>query len=127
MGPDRLSKRPVIDEHDFYAGEYIVDGEPVEISIEVTIIDLNDNQLRHFGNYIEWWDKTNIILLEGPPASETDRESVIPALRLTFKGGYDPEEDDFYGQSFYAITIGDSKQAVKFTIKDKRNCGFLYL
>lgn len=127
MGPDRLSKRPVIDEHDFYAGEYIVDGEPVEISIEVTVIDLNDNQLRHFGNYIEWWDKTNITLLEGPPASETDRESVIPALRLTFKGGYDPEEDDFYGQSFYAITIGDSKQAVKFTTKDKRNCGFLYL
>lgn len=127
MGPDRLSKRPVIDEHDFYAGEYIVDGEPVEISIEVTVIDLNDNQLRHFGNYIEWWDKTNITLLEGPPASETDRESVIPALRLTFKGGYDPEEDDFYGQSFYATTIGDSKQAVKFTTKDKRNCGFLYL
>ena len=23
MGPDRLSRSPVIDEHDFYAGEYI--------------------------------------------------------------------------------------------------------
>jgi putative ATP-dependent endonuclease of OLD family len=30
MGPERLSRRPVIDEHDFYAGEYVdPQGQPV--------------------------------------------------------------------------------------------------
>lgn len=36
LGPERLSRRPVIDEHDFYAGRYIdVEGQPVSINVEV--------------------------------------------------------------------------------------------
>lgn len=35
MGPDRLSRSPVIDEHDFYAGEYLANNTPVQIKIEV--------------------------------------------------------------------------------------------
>ncbi|MBQ6171439.1 MAG: AAA family ATPase [Clostridia bacterium] len=31
MGPDRIARHPVIDEHDFYAGEYLIDNTPVEI------------------------------------------------------------------------------------------------
>ena len=46
MGPDRLSKRPVIDEHDFYAGEYLIDETPVEIIIEVIVIDLSEEHLQ---------------------------------------------------------------------------------
>ena len=38
MGPERLARRPVIDEHDFYAGEYLVDGVSAEIHIEVIVI-----------------------------------------------------------------------------------------
>ncbi len=30
MGPDRLARHPIIDEHDFYAGEYIKNGIPVD-------------------------------------------------------------------------------------------------
>ena len=37
MGPDRLSRSPVIDEHDFYAGEYLANDTPVQIKIEVTV------------------------------------------------------------------------------------------
>ena len=88
MGPDRLSKRQVIDEHDFYAGEYLIDETPVEITIEVIVIDLSEEQLRHFGNYIEWWDTEQKELLQGPPAADTEKETVVPALRLLFKGGY---------------------------------------
>ncbi len=42
LGPERLSRRPVIYEHDFYAGEYVdPQGQPVNITIEAVITDLN--------------------------------------------------------------------------------------
>ena len=41
LGPERLSRRPVIDEHDFYAGRYIDgEGQPVSINVEVIVADL---------------------------------------------------------------------------------------
>ncbi len=103
MGPDRLAKHPVINEHDFYVGEYMQDGAPVKITIEVVVANLNEEQLRHFANNIEQWNTTTKSLLEGPPAGATNNENVIPALRLTFIGNYDPEEDDFVGQTFLLL------------------------
>ena len=50
MGPDRLSRSPVIDEHDFYAGEYLANDTPVQIKIEVTVIGLSEDQKIYFGN-----------------------------------------------------------------------------
>jgi len=42
LGPERLSRRPIIDEHDFYAGRYIGDEEnSVEIKVEVVVTDRN--------------------------------------------------------------------------------------
>ena len=127
MGPDRLSRHPVIDEHDFYAGEYLKDGLPIEIIVEVTVIGLSDEQQRHFGSNIEWWNEKDEIILSGPPAIETDGENVVPALRLTFKGSYDPEEDDFTGQTFFASSLREGLIPEPFRAKDKRMCGFLYL
>lgn len=127
LGPDRITRYPVIDEHDFYAGEYLIDNNPVEITIEVVVIDLNEEQLRHFGSYLEWWDKEQKDLLYGPPATDTEKESVVPALRVLFKGSYDPEEDDFDGQTFFALTLKDGATPIVFRTKDKRYCGFLYL
>lgn len=97
MGPDRLSRSPVIDEHDFYAGEYLANDTPVQIKIEVTVIGLSVDQKIYFGNHIEWWDRCKGALISGPPASSTDVESVEPALRLAFQGNYNLEEDDFEG------------------------------
>jgi putative ATP-dependent endonuclease of OLD family len=88
MGPERLARRPVVDEHDFYAGEYLIDGVSTEIHIEVIVINLNEEQIRHFGNNIEWWNSKDNTLIEGPPVESTDQEGVIPALRLAFKGLY---------------------------------------
>lgn len=127
MGPDRLARHPVIDEHDFYAGEYIQNGTPVEIIIEVIVTNLNEEQLRHFANYIEWWNVTAKSLLEGPPAGTTDDEGVFPALRLTFIGNYDSEEDDFVGQTYFASSLRHDGQPELFRTRDKRKCGFLYL
>lgn len=35
LGPERLFRRPVVDEHDFHCGRYLdKDGNPIEIRIE---------------------------------------------------------------------------------------------
>ena len=127
MRPDRLSRSPVIDEHDFYAGEYLANDTPVQIKIEVTVIGLSEDQKIYFGNHIEWWDRCKGALISGPPASSTDAKSVEPALRLAFQGNYNLEEDDFEGQTYFAETLREGSTPELFRKKDKRNCGFLYL
>ncbi|HHW2553956.1 TPA: ATP-dependent endonuclease, partial [Pseudomonas aeruginosa] len=69
LGPERLSRRPVIDEHDFYAGTYVdpVKKEVVPIQIEVIVAGLSDEQQRHFRDHIEWWDAQAKTLLVGAP------------------------------------------------------------
>ena len=47
MGPDRLARHPVIDEHDFYGGEYLKGDKTVQIYIEVVVIGLSEDQKIH--------------------------------------------------------------------------------
>jgi len=129
LGPERLSRRPVVDEHDFYAGQYLsAEGQPMPLSVEVIVADLNEEQLRHFREHLEWWDTNAKTLLAGPPAERTDVAGVWPALRVFFRGAYDAEEDDFLGNTFFALPapIGAGEHQV-FRASDKRKCGFLYL
>src|SRR5436305_2363384 len=66
LGPDRINRAAPIDEHDFYAGRYLdAEGNPVPIEIEVTIVDLNPEQVRHFKGNLEFWDEA--ALVAGPP------------------------------------------------------------
>ena len=126
LGPERLSRYPVIDEHDFYAGIY--DGEnPPEIYIEVLIVDLSDTQLIHFKDNIEWWDEANKKFVEGPSPEGTDEATVLPALRLAFSGCYDKEEDDFTGETYFLHPPKEEGPRLKFGTRDKRLCGFLFL
>jgi putative ATP-dependent endonuclease of OLD family len=128
LGPERLSRYSVIDEHDFYAGQYIGDGEnPRSINVEVVIIDLSKDQKRHFRYHLEWWNLNNNSLIEGPPPESTDKDGVVPALRLGFKGYYDPEEDDFAGETFFLSPLKDDGTYDSFGKRDKRLCGFLFL
>lgn len=129
LGPERLSRRPVVDEHDFYAGQYLsVEGQPIPLSVEVIVADLNEEQLRHFREHLEWWDSNAKTLLAGPPAEGTDAAGVGPALHVFFRGAYDAEEDDFLGNTFFALPapIGAGEYQA-FRASDKRKCGFLYL
>lgn len=128
IGPERLSRYPVVNEHDFYAGQYISeDDEPIYIAIEVVIVDLNDEQQRYFRNHLEWWNGNNNSLIEGPPPEFTDQENVIPALRVGFIGYYNAEEDDFEGKTFFLSPKKDDDTYDSFRRSDKRNCGFLFL
>ena len=54
LGPERIRRHPVINEHDFYAGEYLDrDGNPILVKIEVIITGLSTDQQRHFWDHID--------------------------------------------------------------------------
>lgn len=127
LGPERLARSPVVNEHDFYAGKYLDAGQNViEIRIEAVVVDLNDEQTRHFRNNIEWWDTSTSSLVEGPP-EKTNEPNVTPAIRLGFKGMYDIDDDDFKGSTFFLSPQNDDGSYQTFRTSDKRICGFLFL
>jgi len=133
LGPDRLNRFPVIDEHDFYQGKYInvsddsSEPEIEKIIISVTIIDLSEEQIARFGDYIEFWNTAENTLYETPNPSGVDEEVITEAIRVTFVGNYNIDEDDFEGKTFYTRSIDEGITPQHFNKKDKQLCGFLYL
>jgi len=129
LGPDRLNRRSPIDEHDFYQGQYLQRGEDEspKIKIEATITDLTEEQRNRFLDYLEWWNNSEQVLHTSPPAESVDNEVIEAALRITFIGKYDPEEDDFLVNTYFARSLEESDNPQAFTKKDKQHCGFLYL
>lgn len=129
LGPERLARRPVVDEHDFHAGVYVnvEKAEVVPIQTEVVVAGLSEEQQRHFRDHLEWWDSSAKLFLGGPPAEGVDAPHVWAALRVFFNGWYDVEEDDFAGDTYYALPQQPDGGYVRFTTSDKRRCGFLYL
>lgn len=130
LGPDRINRSPVIDEHDFYEGKYVADpagGEKPIIQIEVTITDLSSEQNSHFQDYLEWWDIKKNELHISPPPSSIDPSNIVSAIRISFMGQYEEEEDDFKGATFYSRSIEESENPISFLRRDKYLCGFLYL
>lgn len=129
LGPDRLARHPKVDEHDFFRGDYLSpEGEPrKEIRIEVTVINLSEEQQNRFVDYIEWWNTgTNLFVVE-PPAEGVDDPLICAAIRITFVGFYNKEEDDFEGDTYFARSLEESETPIQFRKRDKQFCGFLYL
>lgn len=148
MGPDRLSRQSPIDEHDFYGGAYLASAEtaaPVEhnaqpdeggakieaespqIVITATVTGLSSEQVSHFNDYIEWWDTSKCELFDEADLTALDATPTVSALRLTFIGRYDKDEDDFEGKTFFTRSLTESDTPEPFTKRDKQRCGFLYL
>ncbi|QIX24416.1 AAA family ATPase [Agrobacterium pusense] len=150
LGPDRLNRRPPVDEHDFYQGRYlaeptlaVAEGEDLpivpaddaeaelaegpKITIEVTIVDLSLEQQARFGGQIEWLaTDTGDFYDEAEPAG-VDAANIVAALRVTFIGEYDPDEDDFSGNTYFTRSIAEEATPTPFSKKDKQHCGFLFL
>lgn len=138
LGPDRLNRRPPIDEHDFYQGKYIAtspdegDQEAVlvntpKIRVDVTIANLSIEQRARFGGRIEWLStSTGKFYAEANPEG-VDAADIVAALRVTFIGEYDAEEDDFAGNTYFTRSLTEDDQPDIFTKKDKQHCGFLLL
>ena len=141
LGPDRLNRTPPIDEHDFYLGQYLPTSEPQaednvdaapaktapEITIEATISGLSAEQIARFVDYIEFWDTKAKALNTHANLLDIDREKFTEALRVTFKGSYDVEDDDFVGHTFFTRSLLEAAKGVVFAKKDKQICGFLFL
>jgi putative ATP-dependent endonuclease of the OLD family len=155
LGPDRLNKQPPIDEHDFFRGLYTVESsaaahrkdaealggdarptsaqnseaptDPPKIEIEVTVADLTEEQQAKFGDYTEFWDCAADRFYDEPTPAGADAASITEALRVTFHGWYDPEEDDFEGKTFFTRSLTEGEAGVPFSKKHKQVCGFLYL
>jgi len=142
LGPDRLSRRPPVDEHDFFEGRYLApvpvapgdgaDDQPAEavvprIEIEVTITDLSEEQLARFGGSIEWLNTVDGTLFAEANPAGIDAVTVVAALRVTFIGQYDPDEDDFSGATYFTRSLTEDDTPTQFRKTDKQHCGFLFL
>lgn len=101
--------------------------EAPRIEIEVTITDLSEEQKARFGDYIEFWDGTSNSFYQDPKPEGVDDGAICEALRVTFLGWYDPEEDDFEGRTYFSRSLSEEDTPVGFSKKDKQVCGFLYL
>lgn len=101
--------------------------EPPRIEIEVTVADLTEEQKAKFGDDVEFWDSTTDTLYEQPNPAGVDPAHITEALRVTFRGWYDDEEDDFKGQTFFTRSLTEGDRPEPFSRKDKQVCGFLYL
>ncbi len=155
LGPDRLNRQPPIDEHDFFRGDYTVkpvaapadgaaepaaddNGEPAandtkvaadapRIEIEVTVADLTDEQKGKFGDYTEFWDAATDQFYNEPNPAGVDGAAITEALRVTFHGWYEEEEDDFEGRTFFTRSLTEGDTPELFSKRHKQVCGFLYL
>lgn len=136
LGPDRLNRRPPVDEHDFYRGRYlpVAAAQPTEksadapkILVEVTITNLSDEQQARFGDHLEWLQTGDGKFYDAPDPAGVDASGIAAALRVTFVGSYDVDEDDFTGATYFSRSLQESEAPVHFSKKDKQHCGFLYL
>jgi putative ATP-dependent endonuclease of the OLD family len=109
------------------AGADVAADEGLQIRIDVTIVDLTEEQRNRFGDYIEFWDKDARKLYQEAEPEGVDAANISPALRVTFFGKYDEDEDDFEGKTFYTSSLEAGGAPDPFSKKDKQVCGFLYL
>ncbi|MBA4801055.1 MAG: AAA family ATPase [Euryhalocaulis sp.] len=101
--------------------------ESPTIRIDVTVVDLNEEQKAHFGDVIEFWDNDEGKFYNQPDPAGVDPEHISEAIRVTFLGSYEPEDDDFEGETFFTRSLTEGDSAQKFRKSDKQRCGFLYL
>lgn len=142
LGAERLYRRPVVDEHDFFGGRYLNDGgNPIQIRIRAVLIDLSPEAVLRFGNHLRRWDDLNLKFIDEQPdgADHADGEGVGWALPVLFVARYDREEDDFVAQTFFEHPtvadeeLDDEQRAslgqgrTDFTRAHKRFCGYVYL
>lgn len=121
LGADRLFRRPVIDEHDFYGGRYLEN----EIRVEVMVVDLDDELQSRFRNHLEYWDAASSTLLSSLPGTGSP---ALPCVRIRFVGRYEEEDDDFEGRTWFCSPENeDGAPTTEARAADKREFGFLLL
>lgn len=101
--------------------------EAPRIEVEVAIADLSEDQMARFGDYAEFWDAETDKFYDEPNPEGVDPDHITEALRVTFRGWYDSDEDDFQGKTYFTRSLNEGGTPAEFRKKDKQVCGFLYL
>ena len=142
LGPERLYRHPVIDEHDFSNGTYLGDeGGLREIRVRAVLTDLSDEQLRRFHQHMRRWDDEELSFIdeEQDGLQAADGDGTVWALPIIFVGRYDREEDDFIGDTFFDHPLPERDELdederaslgsgrAQFNRAHKRLCGFIFL
>jgi putative ATP-dependent endonuclease of OLD family len=142
LGPERLFRRPVIDEHDFSNGTYLgADGHPVDIRIRVILTQLSHEQERRFLRHLRRWNDESLEFVDELPGGleHADDENTVWGLPIDFVGRYEREEDDFVGETFFehpAVVFDELDEDQRdslaaghdvFTRAHKRAVGFVFL
>jgi len=142
LGPERLSRRPVVDEHDFHGGRYLGDdGAPTEIRIDAVLIGLDEEVELRFKSHLRRWSETagGFVDEAGLGPEGADAADACWALPVCFIGRYDKTEDDFVGGTFFVHPQVDPKDLEpeeagrlgaglkSFHRDNKRLCGFVFL
>jgi putative ATP-dependent endonuclease of OLD family len=138
LGPERLYRRPAIDEHDFHRDRYLLpDGDVVPIELRCVLTDLPAEAQRRFGNHCRRWHLRDSSFVD--EGDEADGDGVVWALPILFRARYDSAEDDFEAETFFdhpvppeeeldeeeIASLGQGRSV--FTRAHKRLCGFLFL
>ncbi|MGH8995214.1 MAG: ATP-dependent nuclease [Acidimicrobiales bacterium] len=139
LGPERMFRRPVIDEFDFFGARYQErDGILPEVRIELVLTGLSEAAERRFGGHLRPWSATANDFLDQEPGAIDKLDDAEWCLPLLFIGRFNPAEDDFEGATLFAhpepagddFTEGPAMLGAglnTFSRDDKRHCGFLYL
>ena len=142
LGPERIYRRPVVDEHDFHAGRHLDDNNAsIDIRIEAILTDLSEEaQLRFRAHMRRWNDSACAFVDEAANGlAAADGAEVKWALPVVFVGRYSRGDDDFIGNTFFDHPVEefDEEDAEpsdllgagrrRFTREHKRLCGFVFL
>jgi len=104
-----------------------IPAEAPRIEVEVAIADLSEEQKARFGDYVEFWDAEANKFYDDPNPEGVDPDHITEALRVTFHGWYEADEDDFQGKTYFTRSLNEAGTPVEFRKKDKQICGLLYL
>lgn len=139
LGPERMLRRPVIDEYDFFGANYQSVGDDApQIEVEVVLVDLSHTAETRFSNHLRKWSEADRDFADQDPNAVDTADQNPWCLPLLFVGRFDPSEDDFEGNTFFAhpapviddlspesAALGEGRRI--FGREDKRYCGYLYL
>jgi putative ATP-dependent endonuclease of OLD family len=129
LGPDRLGRRPPVEEFDFYNASYLdVDGNPIPAKVEVVLTGLSDELRLACPTHLEYWHRIEERILGEGEIDLAASPDVEPCLRLETVASYDVEDDEFIANTYFCNSVlNEDGQRERISKRLKQSIGFLYL
>jgi putative ATP-dependent endonuclease of OLD family len=135
LGPDRLNKRPPVEEFDFYNAQYLIAAEPPEdkpsanpIRIEAILVDLTPEIENRCAANLEFWNQSEQRILISGEIEAANPPGVVRCLRIETLARYNIEEDEFEAETYFSHSPNaEEGELTPIRRNIKRLFGFLYL